>query len=236
MTEQEWLDCTDPKEMMEFLFGKTSDRKLRLLGAAFCRRTWRFLPAGACREAVGVAERYADGLANDRERQDVRKRAAHQPHSARLSVVNAVSAVFYLNDRTAGKRPSSVSSRGAIANAASQKYERNRKKSFPLYRAAFRAAERAEARLIRCVCGNPFRPVRLDPDLLARNGALATLAETVYAKRRLPGGTLDPRRLSELADALEEAGCRDQAMLSHLRGPGPHVRGCWPVDLLSART
>jgi hypothetical protein len=35
-----------------------------------------------------------------------------------------------------------------------------------------------------------------------------------------------------LADALEEAGCTDAAILSHLRGPGPHVRGCWVVDLL----
>jgi hypothetical protein len=38
-----------------------------------------------------------------------------------------------------------------------------------------------------------------------------------------------------LADALEEAGCKDQAILDHLRQPGPHFRGCWPVDLLFAR-
>src|SRR5262245_41572581 len=134
MTEQEWLDCTEPQDRMEFLSGKTSDRKLRLLGAALCRRTWRLLPAGACREAVGVAERYADGLASDRERQDVRKRVAHQPHSARLSVVNAVIAVDYLNDRTAGKRPYFVTSVAAIAHAASEKYKRIRKKPPLFYR------------------------------------------------------------------------------------------------------
>jgi hypothetical protein len=39
-------------------------------------------------------------------------------------------------------------------------------------------------------------------------------------------------RLPVLADALEEAGCTDADILSHLRGPGPHVRGCWVVDLL----
>jgi hypothetical protein len=33
-----------------------------------------------------------------------------------------------------------------------------------------------------------------------------------------------------LADALEEAGCTDAAILGHLRGPGPHARGCWVVD------
>jgi hypothetical protein len=35
-----------------------------------------------------------------------------------------------------------------------------------------------------------------------------------------------------LADALEEAGCQDADILVHLRGPEPHVRGCWVVDLL----
>jgi hypothetical protein len=38
-----------------------------------------------------------------------------------------------------------------------------------------------------------------------------------------------------LADALEEAGCTDQLILDHLRSPGPHVRGCWPVDLILAK-
>lgn len=35
-----------------------------------------------------------------------------------------------------------------------------------------------------------------------------------------------------VADALEEAGCANIDMLAHLRGPGPHVRGCWVLDLL----
>ncbi|MFO0799164.1 MAG: hypothetical protein U0804_16980 [Gemmataceae bacterium] len=34
-----------------------------------------------------------------------------------------------------------------------------------------------------------------------------------------------------LADALEDAGCADADVLGHCRGPGPHVRGCWVVDL-----
>jgi hypothetical protein len=35
-----------------------------------------------------------------------------------------------------------------------------------------------------------------------------------------------------LADALQDAGCTDEAILTHCRGPGPHVRGCWCVDLV----
>jgi hypothetical protein len=52
---------------------------------------------------------------------------------------------------------------------------------------------------------------------------------------RLARGIYDDRafdRLPILADALEDAGCHDTAILDHCRQPGPHVRGCWVVDLL----
>ena len=69
-------------------------------------------------------------------------------------------------------------------------------------------------------------------DLLAWNDAVVVrLAQSAYEERHLPAGTLDNGRLAVLADALEEAGCTDADILDHLRGPGPHVRGCWPVDL-----
>lgn len=47
--------------------------------------------------------------------------------------------------------------------------------------------------------------------------------------------TLDPSRLMVLADALEEVGC-DNLILSHLRSPGPHWRGCWVLDLLLGKS
>ena len=43
-------------------------------------------------------------------------------------------------------------------------------------------------------------------------------------------------RLPVLADALEDAGCEDARVLIHCRGSGPHWRGCWVVDELSARS
>jgi hypothetical protein len=40
------------------------------------------------------------------------------------------------------------------------------------------------------------------------------------------------QELPILADALEEAGCQDEAILTHCRAPAEHVRGCWVVDAL----
>jgi hypothetical protein len=75
--------------------------------------------------------------------------------------------------------------------------------------------------------------VAVDPAWLAwHDGAVVKLAEAVYEERELPSGHLDAGRLAILADMLEEAGCCDAGLLGHLRGPGPHVRGCFAVDLL----
>jgi hypothetical protein len=39
-------------------------------------------------------------------------------------------------------------------------------------------------------------------------------------------------RLPLLADVLQGADCDNAAILDHCRGPGPHVPGCWVVDML----
>jgi hypothetical protein len=95
------------------------------------------------------------------------------------------------------------------------------------------AEEEAQAVLLRCVLGNPFRPVMRDATL--QTPQVVALAQAAYDQRHLPVGTLDTARLAILADALEEAGCDQADLLAHLRGPGPHVRGCWAVDLLLGR-
>jgi hypothetical protein len=81
--------------------------------------------------------------------------------------------------------------------------------------------------------GNPFRPVSLAPAWLTP--AVLNLAQAAYDNRVLPSGLLDNTGLAILADALEEAGCDSADFLSHLRGPGPHVRGCWAVDLILSK-
>jgi hypothetical protein len=61
---------------------------------------------------------------------------------------------------------------------------------------------------------------------------LSRLATAIYEERTLPQGTLDRDRLAILADALEEAGCTNEEILSHCRSPNDHVRGCWLIDLI----
>jgi len=35
-----------------------------------------------------------------------------------------------------------------------------------------------------------------------------------------------------LGDALMDAGCDNEEIIKHCQDPGPHVRGCWVVDLV----
>jgi hypothetical protein len=93
-----------------------------------------------------------------------------------------------------------------------------------------RAARRAEMAklvpLVHCIFGNPFRPAYIDPGWLTWNGAtVKRLAEAAYHD-------LGVDRALILADALEDAGCADAGILTHLRDTWPRVRGCWALDLL----
>ena len=73
MTEQEWLDSTDPTPMLEFMRGKASDRKMRLFAVACSRRLLHLTPDYRVGEVLQVAERFADGLVGDEERSNARK-------------------------------------------------------------------------------------------------------------------------------------------------------------------
>ena len=77
--------------------------------------------------------------------------------------------------------------------------------------------------LIRCVLGNPFRPAALAP-------GWATPDAVALARGMSEARDFAPMPI--LADALEEAGCDHPDILAHCRADGPHVPGCWVVDLL----
>jgi len=91
-----------------------------------------------------------------------------------------------------------------------------------------REEEAAEhARLLRDIFGNPFRPTAFD--LSWRTATAVGLARALYDSR-------DFAAMPVLADALEDAGCDNADVLSHCRGLGPHVRGCWVVDLVLGKS
>jgi hypothetical protein len=88
--------------------------------------------------------------------------------------------------------------------------------------------------LIHEIIGNPFRSVPLDPIWLTPT--VSNLAQAAYEESLLPSGELDSERLAILGDALEDAGCAEPTILGHLRDPGPHVRGCFVLDLLLGKS
>jgi hypothetical protein len=89
---------------------------------------------------------------------------------------------------------------------------------------AFGGRERqAQAELARDIFGNPFRPVAFSPSW--RTDTAVALARQTYESR-------DFGAMPILADALQDAGCDNTHILSHCRGQGPHVRGCWVLDLV----
>lgn len=91
-------------------------------------------------------------------------------------------------------------------------------------REAVQAIERAaQADLLRCVAGSPFAYTVPDPRWLT--AAVLGLARAAYHGR-------DFAALPILADALEEAGCDDPAVLTHARHHRDHARGCWVLDML----
>jgi len=60
----------------------------------------------------------------------------------------------------------------------------------------------------------------------------AWLTSTVIALARQMYESRDFSPLPILADALQDAGCDNADILDHCRSGGPHVRGCFVVDLL----
>ena len=251
LTEAEWLSCADPQKMLASLLdrGRASPRKMRLYLCAGCRHISGLFFQPESLAAVEVAERFADGQAGQEELD----RAEWEAEAPTFGY--DFEEWFWRGDPP-GKRevvPRLVEM-GALPESALHGGEWAVNE--PVKRRLLAAAELAEAcasrsprdwdwgrhlsgvgwpgsRLLDCVFGSPFRPLpRLDPSLLTWSDSLAVrLAQAAYEHRTLPEGHLDFQRLAVLADALEEAGAGPD-ILGHLRGPGPHVRGCHVLDLV----
>jgi hypothetical protein len=241
MTEQEWLASTDPTPMLFFLNERdASARKFRLFSSACARRLWSLMSGQPARQVVLDAERFADGWLLERERWE-RERAFRDTFPPRMTPDFPVPPP-YLADMVAFYTiwSNSCSYRGPTihlnehgARGVSQWVgftlvfqETGDWEAWP---ASNHPIGRAEAdthcRLIRDIFGNPFRPAVLDPAWWTWNeGTIPKLAQGIYDDRAFG-------HLPILADALEEAGCAAE-VVGHCRQPGPHVRGCFVVDLI----
>jgi hypothetical protein len=207
MSEDEWLACGDPLVMGREIPSGAGfvGRKSMLFGCSCCRLIWDHLSHAVSREAVAVAERFADGAAGESEMLAAGRAARAVPD---VLFDRGALSVVHLCDRRGA----------AVARTASRAAGFGRPSAEELG-----ARNARMIRFLRDIFGNPFRPVAFSPAW--RTDTAVTLARQMYESR-------DFSAMPILADALQDAGCDNEDILSHCRGDGPHVRGCWVVDLV----
>jgi hypothetical protein len=188
---------------------------LRLWACAACREVWHLLSDERSRQAVLAAERYADRLINRKQLADAR-RAAEDVYRADLDGPYAAQAAAACRAATGAAL---TAAKGVGGNVD---WDGPRRRIDPDRTAKLRA-------LAQDIFGLAFHPVAVSPPWLAWNdGTVLKLAQAIYDEQAF-------ERLPLLADALEDAACTDAKILAHCRGPGPHARGCWVIDLLLGR-
>jgi hypothetical protein len=217
MTEAEWLTCTFPARQLYHLQLARAQvgRKCRLLACAALRLRWERRTAPSIRAAVETAERFADGTASADEL--ARARAGAEVPASQMS------RSFWWGDEGTSQDvwySVAVHPTGCPLHELVAHYTWVNSTLRSLF--AMRS-QRLEAALLRDIFGNPFRRVILYPLWLTSD--VVALARGIYDDRAFD-------RMPILADALQDAGCDNDDILSHCRGPGPHVRGCWVVDML----
>jgi hypothetical protein len=212
--------------MLEVVRAEASARRLRLLAVA-CVRSIEEPPD------LGVAERFADGAATPEDL------------AGECRLLDGL--LFRLANTTGYDGDARLHLAWGAAHADAWEAAREVTHPYPAYRCRERARAARDhgasdpalhCRLLRCIFGNPFRPrLPFAPSVLTANdGAAVKLATVIYNDRDPSTGLLDVGRLAILADALEEAGAVERLALDHLRGPGPHARGCFVVDALLGRS
>jgi hypothetical protein len=203
MTEAEWLVCRETHPMLAHIGADVYQRKLRLLVAACFARVWDELP-DACREWVVLLGEEVEGRGSPRELDD-----------RWMDVVDYIQT----RDEPIGGRLYSLLnlSTGSELGFWSSDYQPDR--GGP----GWVQAEVEYAELVREIFGNPFRPVVLSREW--QTDTVLSLAQQMYDAGEFSAMPI-------LADALQDAGCDNNDILDHCRGPGPHTRGCWVVDLV----
>ncbi len=225
MTEAEWHTSDDPFALLRDLPGVGTQRKERLLILAACERNPRPFREINAAEPLALAARLVEGTADAAERKRERQRLMAGWSEAAWPVAH------YIAHQLLARR------RVSAARLFWNVIELSRQVAFVTGREGRvvmvdpRGAEMAERAALAHDCrdmfGNPFRPISLEPRW--QTETVVALAAGIFADRAFD-------RMPILADALEEVGCDNTDILAHCRGDGPHVRGCWVVDLLLGKS
>jgi hypothetical protein len=219
MTADEWHAGDDLWDRFDAYRHRDRNR-LRALTCACARRVLEVAgPAAhpAFAGIVDVAERYAGGRATRAELLAARKVLRQSIKELRGTKAKhkglVVSAIAELTDDTFEGFEYMLHSAGEVLKKTSGRH-------FPVVKGVLSG-------LVRDIFGNPFRPVTFDPSW--RTDTAASLARQMYESREFSVMPI-------LADALQDAGCGNPDILDHCRGVGPHVRGCWVVDLVLGKS
>ena len=248
MTEEEWMICDDPWEMECYVRPLHSAgqerpdlRKIGLLCVACCRRLSGLMTAEGLR-SINQFEDYVEGdptAANGvpepapegESPSDQYLRSPGHQTAARFLAHDTL--YFLWNEVETWARPVYRTAEAAVAHSRLRPDQPFRRldlygdgsgvdRDIPDPPPALDERQ-AQADLFREVFGNPFRPPAFDRRW--RTADVIGLAGGIYEDRAFD-------RLPILADALTDVGCDDADILGHCRSEGPHVRGCWVVDLV----
>jgi hypothetical protein len=200
-----------------------SERKLRMLALAYARVVLTGESDARCWRAIEVGERYADGDSTEAELIAARGEAMTarpNPIEVRHDKERFLAACHAVQVATLVAEP-----RHEFAASAELYIVRQHLSYDCLFKSPL-------ANVTRDLFRNPYCPSQTANTASLTAATAVDIAQTAYADRSFPTGCLNQSRIPLLADALEDAGCTDAELLGHLRSPGPHVRGCWAVDLV----
>ena len=229
------------REMLELAAGRVSDRKLDLFNLWCCHALRPYLRDRRSLAAVRFAERLVDEGQFDPAEYEAVRLAARQAvdeldrwaHSAPRTRAEYRNRRVYAHAAQVASKTlgNDQPSRGVLANSTFTAFayawaNDSKPDTYPDDSPTCIALRdenfRRQDTVFRDIVGNPFRPVEFDP--YWRTSDVLGLARAVNEDAAFD-------RLPILADALMDAGCTDDVILGHCRGPGPHIRGCWVVDL-----
>jgi hypothetical protein len=232
----EWRSSPDPARLVELLGDRLTLRRARLFAVGYCRVHQNWITSAVARRLLELLERIAGGMESESRLAEIPPQLADDQRGGAGLVRAAViqdswtpRLAHYITHLQSLQYPVRELDRGAAIAYASRQSgpaPRDVHADHPWHRVfqtAYFEFIKPKADLLRCLFANPFGPVAFDP---------AWLTSTVRAMAR---GMYEGREFSAmpiLADALQDAGCESEELLGHCRGPGPHVRGCWVVDLV----